>query len=297
MSIPELPLIELCRFSNFFDKLPHKYGAWNSGMVFDNNSFLFSCRNETSRFNSSYFGRETPREFRWQRSVPALIRLDIDGNFISARDSITVPNESLEDVRLFKLHNEIFLTGTKRVVKGADQFLAKLVDNVAYMLPLNHEHKPNQKNWTAITYNNELFFEQSISKPRRVYKYSLGNLELIDQYSLDIDLRGNCPPIPFGNDLLAIYHTYTGPHGYFHRIYVQYAAILEKNPPFKIKKIFGPFRFNIGNENRIQFHTGLETLGDDLFFSFGIEDSDNIFAKINTQSFRSFIEHIGQTGS
>lgn len=291
MDLPQIPLTELCRFSSHFENLPHKFGGWNSGMVLDRGDFLFSCRNETSRYNNKYFDRSTPNEVRWERYVPALIHLDKYGNFIQVKKPIIVPDESLEDVRLFKLNGEIFLTGTKRLEKGVTQFLGKLLDNIVYFLPFNHKYKPNQKNWNPIVFNNTLYFEQSMSNPRTILKYDKGNLIKISETNSKFDLRGNCSPIDIGDKLLTFYHYYVGPKGYFDRVYVQYAAYLDKEPPFNIQKIFGPFKFNHGSENRIQFHTGLEILNDEIYFSYGVEDSDNIFAKIDKNLLIKFIEN------
>lgn len=290
--VPLLPATEICRFSSFFDKLPHKFGGWNSGMIYHNNQFLFSCRNETSRFREGYFGSKTPQEVRWQRSVPALIKLDINGNFLEVKDSITVPNESLEDVRLFKWNGEIYCTGSKRVGKGVDQFLAKLIDNIVYLLPFNHNFRLNQKNWNPIVHNNELYFEQSMTSPRTILKYDVGgNLKTISEKHFGFELRGNSPPIPFNDKLLTFYHTYHGDHHFLKRVYVQYAALIEPEPPFDIIKLYGPFKFLPANYCRIQFHIGLDIIGDDIFFSYGIEDSDNIFAKISKKSFIQFLEN------
>ena len=292
--IPQIPLTEICRLSYHFDKMLHKFGGWNSGMVFHENSFLFACRNETSRFNNKYFNRPTPPEVRWERYVPSLIHLDGDGKFIKTDQTLTIPNESLEDVRLFKLDNEIFLTGTKRLDKGVTQFLAKLIGNNVYSLPFNHKYKPNQKNWIPIVFNNTIYFEQSISNPRVILKYDKGNLIEISKTEKGLSLRGNCSPIDIGDKLLSFYHYYTGPSGYLDREYVQYAAYLDKHPPFNIQKVFGPFKFQPGSENRIQFHTGLDIVGEDIYFSYGIEDSDNVFAKINKDSLTQFLENTVQ---
>lgn len=280
----------ILKFSSFFDKLPHKWGCWNCGMEIVNNEYLFTCRNETSKYNKDFFGRKTPQDVRWERYCPSLVRLDSNFNYISSKPARLATDELLEDVRLFYLNGQLAATGTKKnkAVGRVDQFLAYVINDTLMFLPLQHKFPLHQKNWNTIVSNGSLYFEQSISRPRRVLKYSFGSVNTINEKNYkEIDnLRGNCQTVEFDDFYVGIYHNHHW------RRYYHFFSLIEKNPPFNIIGVTPPMRLKNAEKWPIQFITGAVKDGDSMILSYGVQDSDNYVSRVGLSKITKNIKNI-----
>lgn len=271
----------LIKFSDYLDKFPQTKGVWNCGCCFHNNQWIFSCRNEISRYNQRYFKWE-PEPYNWHpRAVPVLARFDINLNLQSVVDVIAVDGFTLSDVRIFPFKDELLYTGTYRTkvpdISGkyrVNQFLAKCVDKFLIFLPFDHALILPQKNWTPIVSGNNLFFEnfQQSGQLRRYIFHYTHNLKLVHTEYTKYNLRGNCQVVELGDFFLGLYH--------FHwkRDYYHYFALIEKSFPFSLQRVSRAFKFSAGN-NRIQFATGMEYFNNEVYISYGVQDSDNYFIK------------------
>lgn len=280
----------IVKFSSFFNKLPHKWGCWNCGMEKIPSGYIFTCRNETSKYNNDFFGRKTPSNVRWERYCPSLVYLDNDFRYLDSRPAKIINNELFEDVRIFSFNNHLFTTGTRKnkQVGKVDQFLAALEGDTLIMLPFKHEFHLHQKNWNTIIHNGQLYFEQSISRPRCIVKYTADGLKIVNESSYKNlpTLRGNCQTIEFHDYYLAVYHNHS------FRRYYHFFALLDKKPPFKIIGITNQLRFQSAEASPIQFVTGITRECDDIIISFGRQDSDNYVSKIKLTQVLSLIKKV-----
>lgn len=274
----------ILKFSDHFQDLPQKKGCWNCGFTYHNNEFIFSARNEISRYNQEYFGydQEVPNN---PRAVPTLVKFNSDLTFKSSQLVIRSENLILSDVRLFKWNNELYYTGTVRSLKPqpdgkrrVDQFFAKCIDNYLLFLKFDHSLSLPQKNWTPIVSNDRLFFENYEQRGgliRKLFEFKSGKLVLCANSYCKYLLRGNCQTIDFDEDyLLGLYHYHNK------RFYYHYFILLDKVFPFSPIRISSAFRFP-NNDTNIQFGMGMDFFNNDIYISYGVQDADNFLLKTN----------------
>lgn len=271
-----LKVEEILRLSDYLKYLPNKWGVFNSGLIYDN-GWLLSARNFISSKNNKYYGRKAPD---LSKHCPVFIRFDDDFGFLSADKAILSDDRNLEDTRLFRWRGELFMCGSQGVKPNIDIFLAKVVENSVIFLPFNHDFSLRQKNWVPLSLHN-LYFEMSPSGPRRIVKYNHDQIEIIHQEGGGVNLRGNCS-VDIGDFFLSFYHYH------IKRDYYHVAALVDKKPPFNIKKLSYPWKFSV-LPRKIQFLTGCVLRDKDLIFSYGVQDADNIVAKCSVNYFLSLV--------
>lgn len=280
--IISLKVNNLVKFSSFFNQLPHKWGCWNCGMEKIETGYIFTARNETSKYNKAFFKSSPPKEKRWERYCPALIYLDNNFNYLTSKPAKTIGDDVFEDVRIFNWLGQLFLTGTRKnhIFNKVDQFLAGVVGDTILSLPFSHEYPLHQKNWNTIIHNGELFFEQSATRPRNILKYSSGSLISIQtlQYNNFPNLRGNCQTLDLGDYYLGIHHTHVW------RKYYHFFTLIEKKIPFNIISVSPMVRFDDGTNSSIQFVAGAVSNSSDLILSYGVQDSDNYVATVSLEN-------------
>lgn len=274
----------ILKFSDYFQYLPQTNGCWNCGFTIVNNQFWFSARNEVSRYNQEYFCRTTPANLN-PRAVPVLVKFNNNLELISTDLVNKSEDRILSDVRIFTWNNEVYYTGTERSSKPqpdgkrrVDQFLAKSIGSYLVFLKFDHSFDLPQKNWTPIASGNKLFFENFEQKgclSRQLMHYDSGSLKLVRQESCEHKLRGNSQVISFNDDyFLGLYHFHT------RRFYYHYFALLSKEFPFPLIRLSNPFRFPYNN-TIIQFGMGMDSINDDIYISYGVQDADNFLLKTN----------------
>lgn len=242
----ELKVEEILRLSNIIPNV------FNCGIIYRNDEWICLCRKKYQ--------------------IPIFVRFDENFNLKSIHQAILSEQVQLEDCRLFEWKKDLYVIGTRgtKKEKNLTQFLAKVIDNNLLLLPFNHNYPPRQKNWNAIPLD-DLYFEMNPANPRRILKYNTQELEFVSEkdFVYRPHLRGNYSLL-IGNKILSFYH--------FHvkRDYYHVAGILDNN--FNVEKLSVPFKFSANNE-RIQFLCGVVLKNNELYFSYGINDKDNILAK------------------
>lgn len=265
-----LKVEEILRLSDYLDYLPNGYGVFNSGLIYDN-GWLLAARNFISNKNTRYYGRKAENKDKF---CPVFIRFDDNFNLQSVKTAALSEPKNLEDCRLFYWKNQIYACGSQgeKKDKNIDVFLAKVLGDILIFLPLNHNYPLRQKNWVPLPLDH-LYFEMNPLGPRRILKYNHTEVEQIyeQHFYNPADLRGNCA-VDLGDKFLSFYHYHVG------RDYYHVAALLNKTPPFDIEKLSKPFKFSV-LPTKVQFLTGAVLQDDNLVFSYGAQDSDNVLAK------------------
>lgn len=281
----------LIKFSDYFDKFPQKNSNWNCGFAIHNNKYVFLCRNEVSKYSEKYWGKKL--DSYYPRAVPTYAEFNFDNSLLCVSHVNKSEDYILSDVRLFNHKDILYSTGTYRSDKAqkdgkrrVDQFLARQFDNNLVFLPFEHSFPLPQKNWTPLL-SDSLYFENYEQKTncRDLLEYSGSKLRLVNRFHTNFKLRGNCQSAIFDGKLLSVYHFHKN------RYYWHYLILSEPYFPFNPIRISQPFRFNLGNSERepIQFVMGLE-VKEDVFFSYGIQDSDNYLVIVSKNDIKKILD-------
>ena len=284
--------------SQYFEYFPNKLSCYNAGFIINNGNYKFLGRNNITQLGIQYFNLQNNAELQSNIFNKQNVIIDIDKsnnkllrcskvNNLERKDRVRI-NSRLEDCRLFRFDNKIYTHGTSNSIfengkLNIKTFVGILQDNSILEIPLAGDYdkfESPQKNWTPIVYNNDLYFEQNVTNPRRILKLEGKNITEthVDNFNYGVRFRGNCQNIDMNGEYLSFYHFHKGKDRSGNRNYYQVAAILDGKPPFKIKKISKPFRFPFGDSG-IQFMSGVDILSNDVYISYGVADADNFLIK------------------
>ena len=205
----------------------------------------------------------------------------------------------LEDARLVRWDNKLFMCGVRRDTKTNGEGRMELSEIVGgkeinrYRIePPNDPNSYCEKNWMPIL--DKPFHFVKWSNPTEVVKVNLQNLTSKTVYQsknfkdLKRDIRGGSQVIRIGNYYVTVTHEvdlWNSKHGkkdgrYYHRFIVW-------NDNFEIVKTSDEFSFMAAG---VEFSCGLAEYNDNLLITFGYQDNASFLLKMPLNYFKNLLQ-------
>jgi hypothetical protein len=203
----------------------------------------------------------------------------------------------LEDARIFKWDDKLYLCGVRRDTKSDGEGRMELseieyIDGVPTEISRNRINPPTQsyleKNWMPILDMPYHFVKWTT--PLEIVKVNIEDKtkEKVEKGKIDVvsssvvisnnfnfkkprDLRGSSQVIPFGEHRIAILHEcdfWKNENGFKDANYYHRFILWDKE--WNVVKITKPFKFM---DARIEFNCGLAQKGDDFLITYGYQDN------------------------
>ena len=261
-----------------------------SAISFKNNIFFISRANKFSNKNpKKHIAINYIHKFDSNFNLLKFTKLDdqlLKNQSVEAKDGI-------EDIRLFLWNSSLWGIGAGLQWDGNSYKISQILIKIHnykiikfYVLksPFN---KYQEKNWSPIVKNGELFLLYSI-EPLQVYKFRKAKLLLYkSEVNFDIKnikIRGGTPPIKFfGNSYLGMAHK--APATLFGRKFYRQLFYLLDN---KFNLIFVTKEFFI-EKIGIEFPCGMTLLNSELLISYGSKDRDSRYINFPSSKLVNFL--------
>ena len=208
----------------------------------------------------------------------------------------------LEDARLVRWNNKLYITGVRRDTTTNGQGRMELSEiavtddsvteiNRYRIQPPKDPNSYCEKNWMPILDNEMTFIKWS--NPTEVVKADINTLGSTVTHNtsyvqIGSDLRGGSQVIPFGNDhYIAIVHEvdlFASEVGRKDAVYRHRFIIWDKN--WNIVKFTKDFSIMNGH---VEFAVGMCYWGDDILITFGFQDNAAYILRVKSTELLSFI--------
>lgn len=206
----------------------------------------------------------------------------------------------IEDPRLFRYRNQIWVYAhfrgkvDRKCLHSPIIFKLESPESIIYLHTDNMSD--NEKNWMPFVYNHDLYFEYKVSphiilkcdvntgKCTEVYTtYAVEKYPLLTYNKFGCGAPSQLIKIKNKEFFIGLAHISLTIVKHFSVIRKNFFYIFQNHPPFKIVMIGTEFTLT-GDQNNIEFATGLIVKKDHILLSSGIDDCYSIIAKINLES-------------